>query len=240
MKYRLVGAIISVLLTLVLAVPTFAAAAPNPKGPPDFERIVFIHYQKDAKPSVNGKIPSELYSYSGYRWPILPIQYSYNSSGSPFDALTAVQDSFQTWDDVANSRVSFAYNNTNSTVSPGLNAKTPDYKNVVGWAPLNDSKAIAVTIIWSRPGKYVVDCDTVFNTDSWLSWSMTGSSPDTDRYDCDVQNIMTHEAGHWLVLNDLYNAAASEQTMFGTAGQNETKKCSLESGDIAGVHKIYP
>ncbi|HUS88120.1 MAG TPA: hypothetical protein VMW91_01925, partial [Desulfosporosinus sp.] len=62
---------------------------------------------------------------------------------------------------------------------------------------------------------------------------------DTTSYDVDVQNIMTHEAGHWLVLNDLYDDIYIEQTMYGVSSDRELKRRSLESGDIAGVRKIY-
>ena len=56
----------------------------------------------------------------------------------------------------------------------------------------------------------------------------------------DVQDIMTHEAGHWLMLGDLYTKAASEQTMYGYGSTGELKARTLESGDIAGLRKIYP
>ena len=55
----------------------------------------------------------------------------------------------------------------------------------------------------------------------------------------DVENIATHEMGHALGLADLYNIVNSELTMYGYASKGETKKMSLESGDIAGVEYIY-
>lgn len=253
MRARFVGIIISILLVICLAIPVFAAT-PNPgKGPPDLERIAFVHHRAmDAKPSA-GKPAKEpvLYSYSRYHWSNLPIKYYYNPSNSPVDnAESGVTASFQTWQDDPNSSVTFEYQGSNTTFSPGLDVLVPDYKNLVGWAHLNDNDAIAVTIIWSNPRtKIVVDTDTIFNLDGWLAWgqaTINGNpdtaplSPDTAAYDSDVQNIMTHEAGHWLVLDDLYFTEASEQTMYGYAAQSELKKRCLESGDIAGLRKIYP
>jgi hypothetical protein len=55
----------------------------------------------------------------------------------------------------------------------------------------------------------------------------------------DLQNIATHEFGHWLVLNDLYKKPARQQTMYGYGAYAETKKRTLESGDIAGLETIY-
>jgi hypothetical protein len=56
----------------------------------------------------------------------------------------------------------------------------------------------------------------------------------------DLQNIETHEFGHWLVLNDLYTRPSSQQTMYGYSDYGETIKRDLASGDIAGILKIYP
>ncbi|MFC1909987.1 hypothetical protein ACFLXC_01680 [Chloroflexota bacterium] len=62
----------------------------------------------------------------------------------------------------------------------------------------------------------------------------------TGGFDVDIQNIMTHEAGHWLMLEDLDNSGAAEQTMYYQAADGELKKRSLEEGDIAGIQMIYP
>jgi len=58
---------------------------------------------------------------------------------------------------------------------------------------------------------------------------------ETTAYDVNVQNVMTNEAGHWLVLNDLYDDVASEQTMYGISSDRELKGRNLESGDIADL-----
>ena len=134
---------------------------------------------------------------------------------------------------------------------PGLNVPSPDRVNVIGWADLTDTypNAIGVTIIWSLRGryKYIVDVDTILNTAPMFAWTIdndsdpdSGTTNNTAAYDVDVQNIMTHEAGHWLVLNDLYDGIYSEQTMFGVSSDTELKRRTLEDGDIAGILSIYP
>jgi len=55
----------------------------------------------------------------------------------------------------------------------------------------------------------------------------------------DLQNIATHELGHALGLADLYDDACSEQTMYGYASIEETKKRDLETGDKAGIAVLY-
>ena len=54
----------------------------------------------------------------------------------------------------------------------------------------------------------------------------------------DFENIATHELGHAVGLGDLYNDC-TEETMYGYASYGETKKRTLEAGDITGIKKLY-
>ena len=67
-----------------------------------------------------------------------------------------------------------------------------------------------------------------------FDWSEDGESGKMD-----FENIARHELGHAVGLGDLYNDACSEQTMYGYSENGETKKQTLESGDIAGIQKLY-
>jgi len=89
------------------------------------------------------------------------------------------------------------------------------------------------TTYYSYSGSTLTDCDTVFNT--YYSWSTSGQA---GYYD--VQNIATHELGHWLQLNDLYGGGDTEKTMYGYSATGETKKRTLESDDLSGINYIYP
>ena len=113
-----------------------------------------------------------------------------------------------------------------------------------------------MTYYWSLNG-HLIKVDTALNTSGAFKWwqsNVTGEADDyiwpysqiTTAYDVDVQNIMTHEAGHWLVLGDMYDDdpgfdpdTDSYATMYGYADENETQKRSLEAGDIAGINEIY-
>jgi len=55
----------------------------------------------------------------------------------------------------------------------------------------------------------------------------------------DLQNIATHELGHGVGLGDLYITACSEETMYGYSNYGETKKRTLNAGDIMGIQKLY-
>jgi predicted Zn-dependent protease len=67
-----------------------------------------------------------------------------------------------------------------------------------------------------------------------FAWDNTGAPGVMD-----IQNIATHEIGHGLGLADLYDDKWSEQTMYGYADNGETKKQTLEYGDIAGIQALY-
>jgi hypothetical protein len=56
----------------------------------------------------------------------------------------------------------------------------------------------------------------------------------------DLQNIATHEFGHAVGLDDVYENACSEVTMYGYSTEMETKKRTLEQPDIKGFLTIYP
>lgn len=55
----------------------------------------------------------------------------------------------------------------------------------------------------------------------------------------DVRNIGTHEAGHVVGLDDLYDVKYSEITLYGYSLKGETKKISLAAGDIQGTTVLY-
>jgi len=54
-----------------------------------------------------------------------------------------------------------------------------------------------------------------------------------------VRNIMTHEAGHKVGLDDLYETKYSEITMYGYNSKGETEKISLADGDKNGTRASY-
>jgi hypothetical protein len=66
------------------------------------------------------------------------------------------------------------------------------------------------------------------------SWSLTSEANRMD-----VQNIVTHEFGHWAGLADLYNSADSLLTMYGYSGYGVTYQRDLGLGDRMGVQAVY-
>jgi Matrixin len=203
------------------------------------DKIVFIHRvntpdglaEMAAKPSGSTKA---LYKWSGLHWDKTNIPYLIDDTSSGLNkaaVISTIHDSFETWDTATGEEV---FADTSSSGTAG-NLDRTNGVNEVCFRSLSSSGTIAVTYIWyNRLTKAIVEVDTVFNTDFTWTISQYGV-PGT----MDLQNIATHEFGHWLVLDDLYTRPASEQTMYGYGEYAEVKKCTLESGDIAGVQKIY-
>jgi hypothetical protein len=229
MKSKVSGSLILIVLFLSLIVSVQA------KPEPIVEKIVFTHRldildisstEKAAKPAGGSK---PLYKWSGLHWDDLALSYVIDTSGSGLDPKIASEtliDSFETWDTETGAEV-FVSGTIGDAEAGVLNGV-----NELGFG-LTSQGTIAVTYIWyNRLTKEVVEVDTLFNT--YYSWSTSGEVGKMD-----LQNIATHEFGHWLVLDDLYTKQYVEQTMYGYSGYGETKKRTLEGGDISGIEAIY-
>jgi hypothetical protein len=55
-----------------------------------------------------------------------------------------------------------------------------------------------------------------------------------------LQNVVTHELGHWLFLDDIDNAGCVNVTMKRTIGHGEIMKISLDANDKSAVNWQYP
>jgi len=110
-------------------------------------------------------------------------------------------------------------------------------KNEVTFAPINSNGVIAVTYIWGvfrglTSQRQLTEWDQIYSTN--FNWSSTG-----DLTKMDFENIATHELGHAVGMDDLYNTSCSDQTMYGYANVGQFNKQTLESGDIAGISLLY-
>ncbi|MEM2183395.1 MAG: hypothetical protein QXQ62_04595 [Candidatus Bathyarchaeia archaeon] len=143
------------------------------------------------------------------------------SASSVIKAITA---SANTWDEQTLFQL-FQYMGATSR-----SAGKYDRYNVVSWGPYRVG-VIAVTYIW-YVGDTIIETDTRLNT--YYGWSLTG-----EKGKMDVQNIMTHEFGHWCGLDDLYDDKDYWLTMYGYADYGETYKRTLGLGDILGLRAVY-
>ena len=229
-----------VLLPGLIAVPVVFAAE-NANGDADVQEYVFeLTVNQDAGRSGNSAgqgavlqvIPPGDNSMSNPDYKLLPFHWFktanyYVNPANPagLAVVDTVKASAITWD-VKTSSTVFSYVTTTSRV-----AGSYDGFNVVSWGSYSSANAIAVTFLWAR-GKRVLETDTVMNIA--FTWSLSAESGKMD-----VQNIMTHEFGHWCGLNDLYSNTDYYLTMYGIAGYGETWKQTLGLGDILGLQAVY-
>ena len=140
------------------------------------------------------------------------------------------------WETAAETEIIGAGSATSQTLV--ADTESPDGLNEVYFGEITDSGAIAITIVWgifSGPPKAreLVEWDQVYDQVDY-DWSATGEAGKMD-----FENIVTHELGHTVGLDDLYDIKCSAVTMYGYADNGETDKRSLEAGDVAGVQKLY-
>lgn len=205
-------------------------------------RADYIHYAKtNPKAKPNGAKPGKKdigYSLMGVKW-YWQESFSYNFDELPENlnengASLVIEAAAKTWDNETSCLKTtnddlFDYTGALTNLDYGVYDQT----NTVAFGDLNNAGIIAVTSIWySRATKAIYEFDMCFNTA--FAWSSTGSGDAMD-----LQNIATHEFGHAIGLNDIYNDSFDYVTMYGYASQGETNKTTLDTWDIIGLQKIY-
>ena len=171
------------------------------------------------------------YKLLGFHWHTTAkvwINPSNKYGFSTEEVVAAIIAAAYTWDSQTSKDV-FLYMGTIS----GKKAPKPgvyDGYNVIGWGNYRRG-VLAVTYIWYT-GNQILETDTMLN--SLYQWSLTG-----EKGKFDVQNIMTHEFGHWCGLDDLYSDEDYWLTMYGYASTGETYKRTLGIGDINGLIAVY-
>lgn len=171
-----------------------------------------------------------------------PWTYRLNVNSAPPQVgatsfATLAQLSFQDWQDATLGKVTFQRGENTSVDKTAL-----DWQNVVTWGRTSGT-ALAITYTRYYPSDgLVADVDTIFNNNKKIKWSWTpyqlnlcGSATSYD-----AQNILVHELGHWMGLDDEYDAQYVDNTMYGWGSKGEIKKDTLTLGDKANLSTIYP
>lgn len=186
----------------------------------------------------------------GVKWSKTPVSYYVNlTGGAPNDALEAIKASTDEWDWHTSADL-FEYVAGTSIIfdEPGDLEKSYEI-NTVSWASFDDLElpedAVAVNVVWFwvmvSPGGVtgrvlnLAEFHIINNSD--LPWAVNALGVEGNQFD--VQNVITHEFGHSLFLDDLYMPPASELTMLGYTAIGETKKRNLGLGDILGLQALY-
>ncbi len=172
-----------------------------------------------------------------------------DSSGACVTIQEAIRKSFDAWEQAPGADVHFTEDTPQIVSSSGY-----DHKNTIrwvdqGWGSLSfspPSSALAVTICTYRTEDSInEDCDITFNGDDF-HWAVINTTEEENSGVIDVQNIATHEIGHFIGLdhssNDIFEADPKLYlaTMFFASGPGETFRRELKEDDLAAVRNLYP
>ncbi len=190
--------------------------------------------------------PNSTAVVDGAGW-TLPATWTYNlnpssvpSTVGSINLSTIADNAFAAWLAVpeVNQSVDIARGNDTTITRAKL-----DNNNIIAWgrAP---SSALAVSYIWYNTSTdKAVEIDTIMNKTYTWYWSDPSTWPaeQTCAYlgVYDAQNILTHELGHTVGLDDEYTSAYINNTMYGYGSTGETKKNTLADGDKIGTVNLY-
>ena len=154
--------------------------------------------------------------------------------GSSF-VFNTLTDSIQKWEDASSADILGNGNITAETLV--ADTASPDGRNEVYFGDVGSPGAIAVTIIWGifagPPNqRELIEWDQIYDQADF-NWSDSGEAGSMD-----FENIATHELGHSAGM-DHPGSTCTEETMYAFAEEGETKKRTLNSGDIAGITGLY-
>jgi hypothetical protein len=158
------------------------------------------------------------YSYAGDRWRATSASYRIDSSVSS-SWVSAIQSGASTWNN-AGSKFSF-YEDSSS----GNYVESGDLGGLGGY--------IALATYTSGTDGFTDKTKITFNKSLYFN-----TNGDSNAFD--VRTIATHEFGHWLTLNDLYDSISGENKiiMYGYFDRGEIRR-TLTSDDILGIKNIY-
>lgn len=234
MKKFLVG--LTCLLFLVLAYPALAANQSRKPvtAPPEIEMGAFVDYGYSSPPWYPPEEETDSYRWAPkLHWASsgLPVDVTVYTKDAHIGAFAAVSPAFEEWDGYTSTTLYGSVNEDSTTTPPGV---VRGDGNTVSWRGIDGPGGIiAVTYYWYWVStKELIEFDIIF--DAGDPWSTTGVGNAFD-----IQNVMTHELGHTLVLGDLRSPKDGALTMHAYTWLGDDIKRTLGTGDILGIKAIY-
>jgi hypothetical protein len=182
-------------------------------------------------------------------WPVgrQCLSYSVVPRAAQDPPLEAVRDvvtrSFDAWEDVDCNGTPIPLDleqtlDTAACVEPQYNYAERNANSVIfvtDWAARGlDPKAFGVTLVWHEPNTgEIFDADIQINE---RLGNLTICDQTCPSRSTDIQNVVTHEAGHFLGLG---HSDVDQATMAADAPLGETGKRSLHEDDREGLCSVY-
>lgn len=249
---RVLAVVLTVAMVLLLCATAVSAKPDKPITPEKVNQLTLVFYEKGdnpgkpdrppGKPEPEPEEPEPSYVLIGLKL-YDTATYYVNAEGSGVDpdaVKAAIGDSFERWDAVTAAELF-----SDEVGTTDLRGRDFDGQNTISWAFIVPPKVVALCTIWyegeldpANPAE-ILEFDICFNTKHDWGIDPDGEGPTViDAFD--IQNVATHEAGHPVGLDDLYEDENSEQTMYGYTTEGETIKISLHpDGDIPGAQELH-
>jgi hypothetical protein len=214
--------------------------------------VTFIHFKKPhAKPPwAGGDKPgkgedegSYTYISKGAKWEVtenllLNPACGENPDGSLDDLIIgAVIDAMDEWENPGDAAITIF---GDIIIDENIAYNDGEYRgsNTFSFGNYSNPDVIAVTSVWGYftgppPQREIIEAHILMNDD--FQWGDAA----VNSLLMDIQNIATHELGHWAGMGDVYEYAAAEETMYGYSDEGEIKKRDLYTGDINGITALY-
>jgi hypothetical protein len=178
------------------------------------------------------------------RWERRCISFSVESDDPA--VRDAVDRSFATWSgvDCDGRQIGLALRQTEETArctTAGYESNAPNMNAILfleDWADRAElpADAFAVTLVWNlKATGEIVDVDMLLNP-TIAKLGICADECASQANDLDIQNVVTHEAGHFL---GLAHSDVEGATMSASAPVGQTEKRDLTDDDVAGLCAIY-
>lgn len=153
-------------------------------------------------------------------------QQAGQNDGSKTDFLGAILAAAGTWSQVPIANLTFQYAGRTSSTSTSYNGV-----NEIVFMNKGLGERGAAAQIWYKRDLTLVEADIWINDD--YDWNAKGTP---DAHELDLQSVLLHEFGHWLVLGHLADA---DTVMYPKIPAGVVKH-QLHQDDEQGISTIYP
>ena len=208
---------------------------------PDMKVRVIVHKAKPTTSellscSVSDPDSNSVTNPAGWHLADGSWHYLLNTSSTPLNLSSIATNAFNSWSATnVGKHVTFVSDGTTNISQKGF-----DNKNIIAWGRTQRT-ALSFTYTWYyTANNQVAEEDTIFNKKFSWNWTPYSASACVSSNSYDAQNILTHELGHWMGLDDEYAGSYVNNTMYGYGAKAEIKKDTLTTGDINGIQAIYP